>query len=194
MEPLTGLVLSAVGTVASGALSGAGGEMGRRTSERLFGLLSRARSEEGSEEGSEEDEVGSPSGESGEPVESGERAPTLPVTEAEQRAAALWLVDMARRSPEFAREVTEWVREAAWLAPRAVPAVAHDASRPQMLPLTTAAFTDRGLGERPLHHLAVVRLTVVRRLGHVDGRSHEVRLCLAVAVQRGGGVQARSRR
>ncbi len=39
--------------------------------------------------------------------------------------------------------MTEWVREASWLAPRAVPAVAHGASRPRMLPPTTAVFTDR---------------------------------------------------
>ncbi|MDG9718826.1 NB-ARC domain-containing protein [Streptomyces sp. DH24] len=128
MEPLMGMVLSAVGTVASGALSGAGGEMGRRTSERLFGLLSRTRTGPG---------------EAGPGSADGERQPTLPVTEPEQTAAALRLVEVARSSPEFAREVAEWVREASWLAPRAVPAVAHDASRPQMLPPVTAVFTDR---------------------------------------------------
>ncbi|MDX3452311.1 tetratricopeptide repeat protein [Streptomyces sp. ME02-8801-2C] len=122
------MALSAVGTVASGALSGAGGEMGRRTSERLCGLLGRARTEDG----------GAGAGSGG-----GEEQPTLPVTEQEQRAAALRLVEVARRSPEAAREVAEWVREASWLAPRAVPAVAHGASRPQMLPPATAVFTDR---------------------------------------------------
>ncbi|WP_309243714.1 NB-ARC domain-containing protein [Streptomyces sp. CAI-85] len=119
MEALLGVVLSAVGTVASGALSGAGGEMGRRTSERLCGLLGRARGDGGQGE------------------------PTLPVSEDEQAAAALRLMERARRSPEFAREVAEWVRDAGWLAPRAVPAVAPEASRPQMLPPVTAAFTDR---------------------------------------------------
>lgn len=122
------MVLSTVGTVASGALSGAGGEMGRRTSERLYGLLSRART---ADEG-----AGTGSG-------GGEEQPTLPVTEQERTAAALRLMEVARRSPEFAREVAEWAREASWLAPRAVPAVASGASRPQMLPPTTAVFTDR---------------------------------------------------
>ncbi|MGV4982846.1 NB-ARC domain-containing protein [Streptomyces sp. NRAIS4] len=129
MEPLAGMVLTAVGTVASGALSGAGGEMGRRTSERLCGLLGRARAEQR--------EV------SGGPGGSGQQAPTLPGTEAERRQAALWLTEVARRSPDFAAELAEWLREASWLAPRAVPAVAHDADRPQMLPATTALFTDR---------------------------------------------------
>lgn len=122
------MVLSTVGTVASGALSGAGGEMGRRASERLHGLLSRARTAD----------EGAGTGSAG-----GEEQPTLPVTEQEQRAAALRLMEVARRSPEFAREVAEWAREASWLAPRAVPAVASGASRPQMLPPATAVFTDR---------------------------------------------------
>ncbi|WP_369359656.1 NB-ARC domain-containing protein [Streptomyces sp. cg2] len=123
------MVLSAVGTVASGALSGAGGEVGRRTSERLYGLLSRVRTEDG------EADADSGGG--------GRHQPTLPVTELEQTAVALRLLEVARSSPEFAREVAEWVREASGLVPRAVPAVAHGASRPQMLPPTTAVFTDR---------------------------------------------------
>ncbi|MFF6980322.1 NB-ARC domain-containing protein [Streptomyces sp. NPDC008343] len=122
------MALSAVGTVASGALSGAGGEMGRRTSERLCGLLSRARTEDGG--------AGTGSGD-------GEQQPTLPVTESEQLAATLRLMEVARRYPEFAHDLAEWVREASWLAPRALPAVAHGASRPQMLPPATAVFTDR---------------------------------------------------
>ncbi|WP_413099365.1 NB-ARC domain-containing protein [Streptomyces sp. Inha503] len=130
MEPLTGMVLSTVGTVASGALSGAGGEMGRRTSERLYGLLRRARAEDSTPA------TADPDGCDGQHL-------TLPMSESEQTAAARRLLDVARRSPEFAREVREWVREASWLAPRAVPAVADDASRPQMLPPATAAFTDR---------------------------------------------------
>ncbi|WP_225099402.1 tetratricopeptide repeat protein [Streptomyces sp. CoH27] len=120
------MALSAVGTVASGALSGAGGEAGRRVSERLYELLSRGRS--GGNSGSGEE---------------GSHRPTLPVTEPEQTAAARQLFELARRSPEFAREVAEWVREAAWLSPRTVPAVAHGASRPQMLPPASAVFTDR---------------------------------------------------
>ncbi|MEU4930767.1 NB-ARC domain-containing protein [Streptomyces yokosukanensis] len=124
------MAVSAVGTVVSGALSGAGGEMGRRTSERLYDLLSRGRAD------------GDGTGNSAYPA-SGSGRPRLPVTEPEQTAAARRLLELARSSPEFAREVTEWVREAGWLSPRAVPAVAHGASRPQMLPPTTAAFTDR---------------------------------------------------
>ncbi|CAL2064201.1 hypothetical protein GPN2_13181 [Streptomyces murinus] len=123
VEPLIDLVFSAVGTVASGALSGAGGEMGRRISERLHGLLGRAGSEPG--------------------TPAGQQVLVLPVTEHERRAAALQLVELAHSSPEFAREVREWVREASRLAPRPVTAVAPGASRPQMLPPATAAFTDR---------------------------------------------------
>ncbi|QHA09907.1 XRE family transcriptional regulator [Streptomyces broussonetiae] len=121
-----GMALSAVGTVASGALSGAGGEAGRRLSERLYDLLSRGRG--GDNSGS---------------ADSGSTRPTLPVTGPERTAAARHLLELARSSPEFAREVTEWVREASWLSPRTVPAVAHGASRPRMLPPTTAVFTDR---------------------------------------------------
>ncbi|MFS8201883.1 tetratricopeptide repeat protein [Streptomyces sp. CWNU-52B] len=126
------MVLSAVGTVASGALSGAGGEMGRRTSERLYDLLRRGRTGDGA--------AGAGGGTSG-----SARAvlPALPVTESERAAVALLLTEGARSSPEFARDVTEWVREASWLAPRAVPAVAQGASRPRMLPPATAVFTDR---------------------------------------------------
>ncbi|MFH8443499.1 tetratricopeptide repeat protein [Streptomyces sp. NPDC018026] len=124
MEPVLGMVVSAVGTVASGALSGAGGELGRRTSERLFDLLSR-------HPGGAAD--GDASGD----------GPTLPVTASERSAAALRLMELVHSSPQAARDVSEWVREAAWLAPRPVPAVAHGASRPRMLPPTTAVFTDR---------------------------------------------------
>ncbi|MER5547515.1 tetratricopeptide repeat protein [Streptomyces sp. NPDC002589] len=131
MEALMGMALSAVGTVVSGALSGAGGEAGRRTSERLYDLLSRGRRAGAGGAGNS----GSPAG--------GSSRPRLPVTESEQAEAARLLLELARSSPEFAREVTEWVREASWLSPRTVPAVAHGASRPQMLPPATAVFTDR---------------------------------------------------
>ncbi|MFF4604470.1 NB-ARC domain-containing protein [Streptomyces sp. NPDC001339] len=67
----------------------------------------------------------------------------LPVSEGERRAAVAQLWEVAARSPEFAREVLAWAREAQWLAPRAVPAVAHGASRPQMLLPTSRTFTDR---------------------------------------------------
>ncbi|KUL45129.1 XRE family transcriptional regulator [Streptomyces regalis] len=121
-----GMALSAVSTVASGALSGAGGETGRRISERLCDLLSRDRA------GGGEADTGAEGG--------GLRQLALPVTEPERMAATLRLMEIARSSPESARAVTEWVREASWLAPRAV---AHGASRPQMLPPASAVFTDR---------------------------------------------------
>ncbi|WP_234332138.1 tetratricopeptide repeat protein [Streptomyces sp. NRRL F-5650] len=132
MEPLLGMVVSAVGTVASGALSGAGGELGRRSSEQLFDLLRR------SPRGGGADGDG-PGGEG--PDDPG--GPTLPVTESQRSAAVLRLMELVHSSPQAARDVSEWVREAAWLAPRSVPAVAHGASRPRMLPPATAVFTDR---------------------------------------------------
>jgi tetratricopeptide (TPR) repeat protein len=123
------MVLSAVGTVATGSLTGAGGEMGRRASERLYGLLTRAPAGEGD----------TASGTAGED----ERRPALPVTESERAEAALRLAELARTSPEFAREVAEWAREASSLSPRPVPALARGTFRPQTLPPSTAAFTDR---------------------------------------------------
>lgn len=130
MEPLMSTVLSAVGTVASGALSGAGGEMGRRTSERLCDLLGRGRT------GDREPDAGA--------GRSGPNRLILPVTAPEQTAVAARLEELASASPQFAREVREWVREASWLEPRAVPALVHSAARPRMLPPATPAFTDRG--------------------------------------------------
>ncbi|MET9144149.1 NB-ARC domain-containing protein [Streptomyces sp. NPDC004042] len=139
MEPFMGVVLSAVGTVASGALSGAGGEMGRRTSETLFGLLNRARDEQGTVAAA----PGRAAGVRADGAPGGGRAPTLPVTESEQRAAALWLTEVARRSPDFAGEVARWLDEAASLAPGAGSGGAHGAVRPRMLPPATGVFTDR---------------------------------------------------
>ncbi|MGW2486720.1 tetratricopeptide repeat protein [Streptomyces sp. NPDC001606] len=126
MEPLTSMVISAVGTVASSALSGAGGEAGRRVSERLYGLLSRTRAEDGPAA------TGAPG-----------RSPRLPRTERERDEAAARLLEAARTSPEFAHEVERWARESAWLAPGTAPTVPHGAARPQMLPPATSVFTDR---------------------------------------------------
>lgn len=144
VDPFTAALVAAVGTVSSGALSGAGGEMGRRSSEALFGLLRRGRrtgTASGEDEGEDQgDDQGEDQG-AGDDRGAGE--PVLPVTGEEQRALAVQLREYARRSPEFARDVAAWVRETEWLAPRAVPAVAHGASRPRMLPPTTAVFTDR---------------------------------------------------
>ncbi|MFM9443327.1 NB-ARC domain-containing protein [Streptomyces acidiscabies] len=113
MSLLIGMATSAVTTVASGALSGAGGEAGRRISERLYGLLSRARP--------------------------GETA-TLPVTEAECADAARDLDELSRRSGELAEEVSAWLREATRFAERTTPTAV---ARPRMLPPSTAVFTDR---------------------------------------------------
>ncbi|WP_240656759.1 NB-ARC domain-containing protein [Streptomyces sp. V2] len=113
MSLLIGMATSAVTTVASGALSGAGGEAGRRISERLYGLLSRARPGE---------------------------AATLPVTEAECADAARDLDELSRRSGELAEEVGAWLREATRFAQRTTPTVV---ARPRMLPPSTSVFTDR---------------------------------------------------
>ncbi|WP_267243999.1 ATP-binding protein [Streptomyces sp. PR69] len=131
MEALLTVVLSALGAVSAGALDGATGEMGRRSSEALLGLVRRAhRGDEGGDDGQE--------GREGEPE--------LPVTEAERRALAERLVRYARSSPDRAREVADWAREAELLGPRAIPAVVHGThavSRPRMLLPATASFTDR---------------------------------------------------
>ncbi|MEU5105092.1 MULTISPECIES: NB-ARC domain-containing protein [unclassified Streptomyces] len=126
MEPFTmAAVASAVGTVTSGALSGAGGEMGRRSSEALAGLVRRMRRQNPA------------------PAPGADSEPLLPATEEERRELARQLWEGARTSPGLAREVTAWLREAGWLGSGAVPAVAPGASRPRMLPPANAAFTDR---------------------------------------------------
>lgn len=128
-------VASAVTTVTSGALSGAGGEMGRRSSEALAGLVRRMRRR-----------AADPEPDPGTPEDPGVRAdepPPLPVTDEERRELARQLCESSRTSPGFAREVTAWLRETGWLGSRAVPAVAPGASRPRMLPPANAAFTDR---------------------------------------------------
>ncbi|WP_431042599.1 ATP-binding protein [Streptomyces sp. P1-3] len=164
MEPFTTTaVLSAIGTVTSGALSGAGGEMGRRSSEALAGIARRMRrGPTAAEDGAARDDEASPDGASSgqgasDPVsrdeaspgaaEDDERQPALPATDEERQELARQLLERSRTSPGFAREVAAWLREAAWLAPRAHPAVAPGASRPQTRPQTlppaNAAFTDR---------------------------------------------------
>ncbi|NUS84660.1 MAG: tetratricopeptide repeat protein [Streptomyces sp.] len=128
-------VASAVTTVTSGALSGAGGEMGRRSSEALAGLVRRMRRRDAD-----------PEPDPGTPEDRGVRAdesPLLPATDEERRELARQLWESSRTSPGFARDVTAWLRETGWLGSRAVPAVAPGASRPRMLPPANAAFTDR---------------------------------------------------
>ncbi len=127
-------VVAAVGTVATGALSGAGGELGRRTSERLYDLLNRGGRDTAAAPGT------------GEPAADDEapgtrRRPRLPMTGPERAEVAARLLDLARDSPEFARELTEWIGDASWLAPR--PTRGHGAAPPRMLPPATAVFTDR---------------------------------------------------
>ncbi|MEU5610042.1 tetratricopeptide repeat protein [Streptomyces sparsogenes] len=153
-------VASAVGTVTSGALSGAGGEMGRRSSEALAGLVRRMRRQNAtpdpdapadpdddtpdpgapdlgaSNSGVSDPGVSGPGGRADEP-------PPLPATEEERRELARALWEGSRTSPGFAREVLAWLRETGWPGTRPVPAVAPGASRPRMLPPANAAFTDR---------------------------------------------------
>ncbi|MEU5023894.1 ATP-binding protein [Streptomyces milbemycinicus] len=152
MEPFTmAAVASAVTTVTSGALSGAGGEMGRRSSEALAGLVRRMRRRAADPDpGTPQDPDAEPTdpdldAESADP-DPGVRAdesPLLPATDEERRELARQLWESSRTSPGFARDVTAWLRETGWLGPRAVPAVAPGASRPRMLPPANAAFTDR---------------------------------------------------
>ncbi|WP_416968649.1 NB-ARC domain-containing protein [Streptomyces sp. 4F14] len=113
MSVLIGMATAAVSTVASGALSGAGGEAGRRISERLYGLLNRVRP--------------------------GETA-TLPVTEDQCADAVRDLAELSRRSGELAEEVSAWLREATLFAQRMTPTAL---ARPRMLPPSTSVFTDR---------------------------------------------------
>ncbi|WP_242000020.1 tetratricopeptide repeat protein [Streptomyces klenkii] len=122
MDPFTmTAVLAAVDTAASGALSGAAGELGRRTAEGLAGLARRAWRRDGG----------------GEP-------PAAPADDGERRALAALLIEQARAEPGFARDLASWLRESEWLAAAAaVPAAASSAARPRMLPPLTSAFTDR---------------------------------------------------
>lgn len=124
MEPFVSVVLAAVSTVTSGVVAGAGGEVGRRSAEALAGLWRRARRGEGTAGGGGEDDAGG----------------ALPGNEEERRALVADLDAYARRSPEFAREVREWVAEAEHLA---AGADAPETVRPRMLPPATAVFTDR---------------------------------------------------
>ncbi|WKX72208.1 NB-ARC domain-containing protein [Streptomyces sp. XD-27] len=142
MEPFTtSAVLSAIGTVTSGALSGAGGEMGRRGSEALAGMVRRVRRgptapDDGASSGADEDQ-GASSG-----ADEDQQA-VLPIAEEEQRELTRWLLDRARNSPGFAGELAAWLREVAWLEPRVPAAVALGASCPQALTPASATFTDR---------------------------------------------------
>ncbi|MEU8545430.1 tetratricopeptide repeat protein [Streptomyces roseoverticillatus] len=122
MDPFTmTAVLAAVDTAASGALSGAAGELGRRTAEGLAGLARRAWRRGG-----------------------GDEPPTAPTDDDGRRALAALLIEQARAEPGFARDLASWLRESEWLAAAtAVPAAAAGAARPRMLPPLTAAFTDR---------------------------------------------------
>ncbi|MDX3230086.1 hypothetical protein [Streptomyces sp. ME19-01-6] len=128
---------SAVTTVTSGALSGAGGEMGRRSSEALAGLVRRMRRRDAAPgtEPSDTEPTG-PDGHADEP-------PLLPATDEERRELARQLWEGSRASPGFARDVTAWLWATGWLGARTIPAIAPGASRPRMLPPANAAFTDR---------------------------------------------------
>ncbi|MES4902934.1 MULTISPECIES: tetratricopeptide repeat protein [unclassified Streptomyces] len=183
-------VASAVTTVTSGALSGAGGEMGRRSSEALAGLVRRMRGRDvGPAPG-----PGSPGDTGPEPTDAepeasadpGVRAdepPPLPATDEERRELARQLWESSRTSPGFARDMAAWLREAGWLGARATPAVAPGASRPRMLPPANAAFTDREAlpeqiarvldgGDRPAGVPAVVVLVGPGGIGKTAAAVH----------------------
>ncbi|MCC3769706.1 hypothetical protein K6I34_002012, partial [Streptomyces sp. UNOC14_S4] len=86
MDPFTitmAVVLPAVGSVTSDAVSGAASEAGRRMAERLASLTRRARGR----------------GRAGAP-------PVVPSDPEARRALAAALVDEAANDPEFAREFT----------------------------------------------------------------------------------------
>lgn len=144
-------VLGGVDTATNGLLSGAAGEMGRRSSEALALLVRRMRR---GDDGAGDPAAGDPAAgdparddPSGDPTAGNDPSGdgpdgAAPGSPGERRELAARLLDHARREPGFARELGLWLRETAWLAP-APPAVAPGASRPQMLPPGTAAFTDR---------------------------------------------------
>ncbi|MBT2383085.1 tetratricopeptide repeat protein [Streptomyces sp. ISL-11] len=123
-------VLSAVDTATSGALSGAAGEMGRRTTEGLAGLVRRMRRRD------EDPADPAPMGPDGPGL-----PPAAPTGADERRALAELLVEQARREPAFARDLAAWLRETDLLRDTALPSAAVVA--PRLLPPGTAAFTDR---------------------------------------------------
>ncbi|MEV0261817.1 tetratricopeptide repeat protein [Streptomyces sp. NPDC050617] len=119
MDPFTmTAVLSALNTVGQGAMSGAAGELGRRTSEGLAGLVRRLWHRDG----------GAP-----------DDPPAAPADDDERRRLAALLIEEARREPGFADDLAAWLRTARRLEPAALPAVA----RPRLLPPGTAVFTNR---------------------------------------------------
>lgn len=153
MDPFTmAAVLTAVETATSGALSGAAGEMGRRTTEGLAGLVRRMW-----RRGQEDDPApeGTGNGDGRQPGAAGTTgAPVVPADSGERRALAALLIEQARREPAFARDLEAWLREAALVGDAAYATRAAGVAappRPRLLPPGTAAFTDRE------HVLAEVR-------------------------------------
>lgn len=128
MDPVSVAALTAaVNAAASGVVSGAAGEAGRRAWESLAGLSRRVLGR-GSTAGG-----------------------VAPEDEVQRRELAELLAERSRRDPGFAHEVESWLRDTAGLA-RA--AVAPGASRPQLLPAATAVFTDRDRERAELMDLA----------------------------------------
>ncbi|MFH8985569.1 ATP-binding protein [Streptomyces varsoviensis] len=118
MDPFTTTaVLSALNTVGQGAMSGAAGELGRRTSEGLAGLVRRLWHR----------------------GDDGVTRFAAPADDDERRRLAALLIEEARREPGFADDLAAWLRTARWLEPAAPAAVA----RPRLLPPGTAVFTNR---------------------------------------------------
>jgi tetratricopeptide (TPR) repeat protein len=126
-------VLGAVDTATTGFLSGAAGEMGRRSSEALADLVRRMRRRGAVAEGEESTSAG----------EGTDTPCVAPTTADERRELAHRLTQHAHQEPDFARDLEAWLREADRLTPSAVHVTAPDVPRPQMLPPGTAVFTNR---------------------------------------------------
>lgn len=125
-------VLGAVDTATTGFLSGAAGEMGRRSSEALADLVRRMGRRSTVAEGEEPTLAGADS----------LSQCVAPTTTDERRELADRLMEYARQEPDFARDLAAWLRGTSRLAPSAYD-TAPGAARPQMLPPGTAVFTNR---------------------------------------------------
>ncbi|MCQ8194140.1 hypothetical protein [Streptomyces rugosispiralis] len=111
MDPVTtGALVAAV----NAAVSGAGGEAGRRALES-FGTLVRRVLRRGDAEPAGEPEPGGPDPggpEPGGPEPGGPDPVAIPYDDAARlRQLADLLVERARRDPEFGRDLTAWMRE-----------------------------------------------------------------------------------
>ncbi|MGW1072726.1 XRE family transcriptional regulator [Streptomyces sp. NPDC002537] len=122
MDPFTmAVVVSAVNTATSDMLSGAAGEVGRRSTERLAAFARRRWSR----------------GRTGTP-------PTVPTDPEARRTLLAELLEQAGEDADFSAELVAWARETELLRAAAAPVPAlAGAHRPRLLPPGTAVFTDR---------------------------------------------------